>query len=83
MKRNKYLNPLEKFEMRRFREVGMSVKGCADYFNVSLATAHRALAEMREKFGPEQLPEHRRQYARPTLHKPSLSPADKSASGVN
>jgi len=50
--------------MRQFREVGMSIKDCATYFQVSLATTMRALAEMREKFGPEKLPLARRHLAR-------------------
>lgn len=61
------LRPVEKFEMRQFREAGMSVKDCATYFKVSVATAMRALAEMREKFGEEKLPPRRRQYARNPL----------------
>lgn len=68
VRREKNLKPVEKFEMRQFREVGMSIVECASYFNCSVATAHRALAEMREKFGPEKLPAHRRHFARPTLH---------------
>ena len=74
------LKPVEKWEMRKFREAGMSIASCADYFNVSVATAHRALAEMRKKFGPEQFPEHRRQFARPTLRKRSLKGADNAES---
>lgn len=58
------LRPVEKFEMRQFREAGMSIKECGSYFNVSIATAMRALAEMREKFGPEKLPRARRHLAR-------------------
>lgn len=58
------LKPVEKFEMRQFREAGMSVKQCATYFGVSVATAMRALAEMVEKFGPEKLPRTRRHLAR-------------------
>jgi transposase len=63
-KPRKQLKPVEKFEMRQFREVGMSIKDCATYFQVSVATAMRALAEMREKFGPEKLPATRRHLAR-------------------
>lgn len=66
-KTRKQLKPVEKFEMRQFREVGMSISHCATYFEVSLATAMRALAEMREKFGPEKLPAHRRHLARSHL----------------
>jgi transposase len=66
-KPRKQLKPVEKFEMRQFREVGMSIKDCATYFQVSVATAMRALAEMREKFGPEKLPAARRHLARSHL----------------
>lgn len=66
-RREKNLRTVDKFEMRQFREVGMSMAALADYFNCSVATAHRALAEMREKFGPEKVPAHRRHFARPTL----------------
>lgn len=66
-KRRKQLKPVEKFEMRQFREVGMSIKDCATYFQVSVATAMRALAEMREKFGAEKLPATRRHLARSHL----------------
>jgi len=69
MRREKNLKAVEKFEMRQFREVGMSIAECATYFNCSIATAHRALAEMRLKFGPEKVPEHRRHFARPSLHR--------------
>lgn len=60
------LRPVDKFEMRQFREAGMSVSECAKYFRVHIATAMRALAEMREKFGPEKLPANRRHLARST-----------------
>jgi len=53
-KRRKVMRDVEKFEARKFREVGMSVADCARYFDVSVATMMRGLAEMREKFGPEQ-----------------------------
>ncbi len=66
-KRRKQLRPVEKFEMRQFREAGMAIKDCATYFDVSVATALRALAEMREKFGPEKLPPARRHLARSHL----------------
>lgn len=62
-----YLKPLEKFEIRQFREAGMSIQQLSGYFNVSMASVHRALAEMRAKFGPETLPKNRRQLARPML----------------
>lgn len=49
------LTTVEKFEARQFREVGMSVKDCAKYFDVSVATLMRGLAEMCAKFGPEKV----------------------------
>lgn len=61
---NGNLKPVEKFEMRQFREAGMPIRECATYFKVSIATAMRALAEMREKFGPEKLPPRKRHLAR-------------------
>jgi Zn-dependent peptidase ImmA (M78 family) len=57
------LTPRDKFEMRQFRETGMSIRDCASYFNVSKATALRALASMRKKFGPEKLPRQQRSRA--------------------
>lgn len=58
------LKPVEKFEMRQYRESGMSIRQCADWFKVSVATAMRALAEMREKLGPEKLPPRKKHLAR-------------------
>ena len=58
-KRRKTMRDVEKYEARQFREIGMSIKNCADYFNVSVATLCRGLAEMREKFGPEQFKQRR------------------------
>lgn len=63
-KRRKVWRDVEKFEARQFREAGMSIADCARYFDVSVATLLRGLAEMREKFGPENLPAHRRHLAR-------------------
>lgn len=68
------LKPVEKFEMRQFREAGMSVKQCAAYFGVSVATAMRALAEMVEKFGPEKLPRNRRHFARRRIENSQSEP---------
>jgi transposase len=50
------LTPLREFEMRQFREAGMSIKQCESYFNVSRATVYRVLAKQRKKLGPEKLP---------------------------
>jgi len=65
------MRDLEKFEARRFREVGMSVKDCATYFDVSVATLMRGLAEMRGKFGAEKLPGKRRHLARARIENSS------------
>jgi hypothetical protein len=54
------LTPRDKFELRQFREAGVSVKDCAKYKNISVATCLRALAELRAKLGPEKLPNGRR-----------------------
>lgn len=54
------LSARDKFEIRQFREAGVSVKDCAAYKNVSVATCLRALAELRAKLGPEKLPNERR-----------------------
>ena len=43
-KTRRLMRDVEKFEARQFREVGMSVKDCAAYFNVSIATLMRGLA---------------------------------------
>jgi predicted DNA-binding protein (UPF0251 family) len=50
----------DKFELRQLRESGVTVKDAAAYMNVSMATAMRALAELRKKLGPEKLPNGRR-----------------------
>lgn len=67
MRRDKNLKPLEKFSIRQFREAGVSVREAAAYHNCSEATAYRALAELREKLGPEKLPKARRHFARSHL----------------
>jgi hypothetical protein len=54
------LTTRDKFELRQLREAGVSVKDAAAYKNVSVATAMRALAELRKKLGPEKLPNERR-----------------------
>lgn len=58
------LTARDKFELRELRESGVSVKDCASYKNVSVATAMRALAELRQKMGQEKFPVRRRQLAR-------------------
>lgn len=54
------LTARDKFELRQLREAGVSVKDAAAYKNVSVATAMRALAELRRKLGPEKLPNEAR-----------------------
>ena len=54
------LTARDKFELRQLREAGVSVKDAAAYKGVSVATAMRALAELRAKLGPEKLPNEQR-----------------------
>jgi len=61
------LTQARKFELRLNREAGIPVKICAQMEGVSVATAMRALAELRVLLGPEKVPARRRQYARFTV----------------
>jgi len=54
------LTTRDKFELRQLREAGVKIKEAAAYKGVSIATAMRALAELRQKLGPEKLPNERR-----------------------
>jgi len=56
------LKAVEEFELRQFREAGMSIEHCASYFKVSRRTVMRVLEKQRRLFGQEKLP--RRQSAR-------------------
>lgn len=71
MSRHAALRPVDCMEMRLMREAGVSVKDCASYFNVSVATAMRVLADLRQKLGPENYGgpanRHARQRARAHL----------------
>lgn len=67
MRREKNLSARDKWELRQYREAGVSVRECAQLLNCSEATAYRALAELRGKFGPEKVHHLRRQFARPML----------------
>lgn len=58
------LTAAEQHELRRYREAGVSIARLASMWHVSTTTVHQILADQREKFGPEQLPAHKRQYAR-------------------
>jgi IS30 family transposase len=71
MRREKNLTPRDKWELRQYREAGVSVRQCAQLLNCSEATAYRALAELREKFGAEKVHRLRRQFARPTCRSAS------------
>lgn len=57
------LTPKQKFELRQMREAGISFRECGLWFNCSRTTLMRALRELREKLGPEQI-QQRKQYAR-------------------
>lgn len=56
----------DRFELRQLREAGVPVKEAAAYFNVSVATAMRALADLRRKLGPEKFTRNGHR-ARPSL----------------
>lgn len=66
-KRRKAMTGADKYHARKMREIGMSIEACADYFDVSVATLCRGLAELREKLGPEEFVESRRHLARAPL----------------
>ena len=57
------LTPKQKFEARQMREAGISFRECQLWFGCSRSTLIRALRELREKLGPEQISQ-RKQYAR-------------------
>lgn len=66
------LTTRDEFELWQMRESGVSVKDCASWFNVSVATTFKALARLRKRFGrAERLPNERR--ARSHLTHPELS----------
>lgn len=48
------LTDRDKYEIRLNREAGIPVKECAALAGVSVATAMRALADLRRKLGPEK-----------------------------
>jgi DNA invertase Pin-like site-specific DNA recombinase len=50
------LTTLQEFELRQFREAGVSIRDCAAYFNISKSTVYRVLSKQRKKLGPEKLP---------------------------
>lgn len=55
MRGKKSLTPLQEFELRQFREAGVSIRDCALYFQVGEATVYRVLAKQRRTFGPPKL----------------------------
>jgi hypothetical protein len=68
------LTTRDEFELWQSREAGVSVKDCAAYFNVSVATVLRILAKLRKKFGRmEKLPNGRRARAHLTRRELSAS----------
>jgi hypothetical protein len=53
------LTPRQKFEIRQFRDAGVSIGNCAGYFKVSAATVKRVLSEFRLLLGgPSKRPRH-------------------------
>ena len=60
------LSVRDRFELRQLREAGVSVRDAAAYFHVSVATAMRALADLRAKLGPEKFARNGHR-ARPSL----------------
>lgn len=52
--RKSTMKPLEAIELRRNREAGATVKEAAALAGVSVATAMRVLAKLRERMGPEK-----------------------------
>lgn len=55
MSRPALLKPVEEFELRQFREAGVSISDCAKYMSISKATVYRVLAKQRKKLGPPKL----------------------------
>lgn len=76
------LKPVDRMEMRLMRESGVTVRECAGYFNVSVATAMRVLAELREKLGPENFKgtaaRHMKQRARSYLYTSQITERSES-----
>lgn len=77
------LRPVDKMEMRLMREAGATVKQCAGYFNCSVPTAMRALADLRRRMGPEQYKAssagHRARWHLYTSHIATTGPAATSS----
>lgn len=67
--RKAIMKPADRMELRLMREAGAPIKEAAAYFNVSVATAMRVLADLRMKLGPEKFrTRERRQLARSHLY---------------
>lgn len=62
------LSDADKHELRRYREAGVSIARLASMWHISTTRVYEILAEQRAKFGPEQLPEGKRQLARRHLY---------------
>lgn len=61
------LSPADQHELRRYREAGVSIQRLAGMWKISMATVYNILADQRAKFGPEQLPQHKRHLVRAHL----------------
>jgi hypothetical protein len=50
--------------MRRYREAGVAIKDLAKMWNIAETTVCAILRRLRQQFGPEHLPEHKKHLAR-------------------
>lgn len=58
------LSEADKHELRRYREAGVSIERLAGMWRLGRRRVLQILAEQREKFGLEQLPEDKRHLVR-------------------
>lgn len=58
------LTPPDEMNLRLMREAGVPLKECASYHRISTGTALRILAKLRDRLGPERVPDARRRFAR-------------------
>lgn len=66
------MSEADKHEVRRYREAGVSIANLASMWHVSTTRIYEILAEQRAKFGPEQLPKHKKHLARRHLFESKL-----------
>lgn len=69
----------DKHEVRRYREAGVSIARLAGMWQVSTKTIYQILAEMRERLGPEQLPQDKRHLVRRHLFTSQKSQTSESS----